>query len=92
MTKNLICADCKHWEMGDLWGSGSGKHGLVIECKGWCFAKKNKRKRWNYSPSCKLFDKEPVHGFIYEGGGGKLIEEDLNNIGELMERLVQDNI
>jgi hypothetical protein len=71
-----------------LWGSG--KHGLAIECKGWCVAKKNKRKRWNYHPSCKLFEKETMHGFIYEGG--KSIEEDLNNIGELMERLVQDNM
>ena len=92
MEKNRrICAECKHWEMGDFWGSGSGKHGLLIESKGWCVAKKNKRKRWNYCPSCKLFEKMPKRGFIYEGGGGKTIEEDLCNIAGLMKELVEDN-
>lgn len=85
-----ICAECKYWEVGNFWGSGSGKHGLLVESKGWCVAKKNKRKRWNYCPSCKLFENEPKRGFIYIGGG-KTIEEDLYNIAGLMSELVEDN-
>ena len=34
MNKKLICAECKYWEMGDFWGTGSGKHGLLVESKG----------------------------------------------------------
>ena len=90
-NKKLICAHCQYWEMGDFWGTGSGKHGFLVESKGWCKVKKNKRKRWNYCPACGLFKKEPRQGFIYEGGGGKTIEEDLNNITELFKEMAEDN-
>ena len=91
MERKRICAECVSWEMGDFWGSGSGKHGVVIECKGWCVFKPNKRKRWNYCPACKDFNKRKMNGFIYEGGGGKTIEEDLENITVLMQELAEDN-
>ena len=90
-NKKLICAQCQYWEMGNFWGTGSGKHGFLVESKGWCKVKKNKRKRWNYCPACGLFKKEPRQGFIYEGGGGKSIEEDLNNITELFKEMTEDN-
>ena len=77
--------------MGDFWGTGSGKHGFLVESKGWCKVKRNKRKRWNYCPACGLFKKEPRQGFIYEGGGGNTIEEDLNNITELFKEMAEDN-
>ena len=90
MEKRRICAECNHWDMGDFWGTGSGKHGVLVESKGWCLFKKNKRKRWNYCPACKDFDKRKMNGFIYEGGG-KPIEEDLKNIAELMEDTFGNN-
>ena len=90
-NKKLICAQCQYWEMGDFWGTGSGKHGFLVESKGWCKVKRNKRKRWNYCPACGLFKKEPRQGFIYEGGGGNTIEEDLNNITELFKEMAEDN-
>ena len=77
--------------MGDIWTSGSGKHRVAIECKGWCILKPNKRKRWNYISACDNFSKRKKNGFIYEGGGGKTIEEDLSNITSLMQELCEDN-
>ena len=89
--RKRICAECQHWEPGDFWGTGSGKHGLLVESKGWCAFKKNKRKRWNYCGACKDFDKKPMAGFIYMGGGGTPIEEDLENITEKMKECAEDN-
>lgn len=95
--KNRICAECKCWEPGDCWFSGSGKHGVFIEAPGLCLFKKDKngnvvkRKRWNYCPACDNFDKKKMTGFFYEGGGGKSIQEDLENITSLMKELVEDN-
>ena len=67
----MICANCKHWEMGDIWETSYSKdHGVVVECKGWCLAKSsNKRKRWNYHPICSLFEKRKNTGFIIFGTG-----------------------
>ena len=68
----MICAECKHWTMGDTWGSPMGRdHGVVIECKGWCLAKPNKRKRWNYQPcfKCPLFEAREVNSIIMSGTG-----------------------
>lgn len=86
-----MCGQCLSWEMGNFWGSGSGKHGVLIESKGWCTFKKNKRKRWNYCPSCENFNKRKMCGFIYQGGGGNTIEEDIQNITGLMKELAEDN-
>lgn len=94
MNNCRICAECIHWTMGDIWESPIGRdHGVTIECKGWCLAKPNRRKRWNYHPAtkCKLFDKRPMRGFIYEGGDNNSIEGDLYNISELIKELVEDN-
>lgn len=57
--------------MGDMWSSGRGKHGVAVECKGWCLAKKNKRKRWNYcsANNCELFDMRKKKGIIMSGNG-----------------------
>jgi hypothetical protein len=68
--------------MGDFWGSGSGKHGVVIECKGWCTLKPNKRKRWNYTPACNCFDGRERTSFIYNGNDVNLevIEEICDNV------------
>lgn len=87
--KKRICADCLHWEPGDLWGTGNGNHGVVVESKGWCLAKPNKRKRWNYHPMCDKFKPRKKQGFFYQGGGGNSIEEDLANIALLMKELVK---
>ena len=86
-----ICAECSHWEPGDFWGTSDRKRGTIVESKGWCTAKPNKRKRWNYHPSCNLFDKRKRTAFIYQGGGGNSIQEDLTNIAALMRELAEDN-
>jgi len=91
MNRRKICADCVDWKPGEFWGDGSGKHGVVIECKGWCVHKPNKRKRWNYCPACKDFNKRKMKGFFYQGGDGKTLEEDIQNITELMKELMEDN-
>lgn len=70
MNNNKICANCIHWEMGDYWGTGTGNHGVLVECKGWCLAKKNKRKRWNYCSACKdLFEAREQNTLIMHGTG-----------------------
>lgn len=59
VQETRFCSDCKHWTMGEMWQYPKGKgHGTPLESKGWCFAKPNKRKRWNYcsASKCKLFD------------------------------------
>ena len=97
MAKVKICAECVHWDLGDFWGTGIGKHGVLIESKGWCLFKKDKngdsvkRKRWNYCKACADFSKKKKKGFIYQGGGGNSIETDLENIAELMKELAEDN-
>lgn len=81
------CVDCSHWEMGDLWGTPVGRdHGFPIECKGWCLAKPNKRKRWNYHPAtkCLLFSKRERTGLIIEGQGLPT-EEQLETIRNFIE-------
>lgn len=90
--RRRICAECKHWDIGEFWGTGGGRNGVLIASKGWCLFKKNKRKRWNYCHACKDFDKKPMTGFIYQGGGGNSIEQDLANIGELIKELSEDYI
>lgn len=86
-----ICAECQYWEAGDSWGTGHGKHGLLIESKGWCTFKKNKRKRWNYCNACKDFSKQPRTGFIYQGGDHS-IEEDMENVMQLTENLINGEL
>ena len=86
-----ICGSCRYWEPGDFWGTGSGNHGVLIESKGWCTSKKNKRKRWNYCGACKGFEKRHDTGFIYCGGGGTPLEEDLENLTEKMDEFIKDN-
>lgn len=81
------CVDCSHWTMGEVWGTPQGRdHGFEIECKGWCFAKLNKRKRWNYQPAtkCLLFDKRKRTGLIMEGKGLPT-EEQLETIQNFIE-------
>lgn len=83
----MVCANCIHWTMGDTWGSSRGNgHGTIIECKGWCLAKSNKRKRWNYTPSfkCKLFKKRKQNGIIISGKGLPT-EEQLETIINFLE-------
>ena len=68
----MICAECKHWTMGDTWGSPMGRdHGVTVESKGWCLAKPSKRKRWNYQPchKCELFEARKVNSLIMSGTG-----------------------
>lgn len=85
-----ICAECTKWECGQFWGTGSGKHGVLVESKGWCLLKKNKRKRWNYCKACEAFD-NAHHGFIYQGGGDTPIEEDLANVMQLVDEMLSEN-
>lgn len=83
----MICADCVHWTMGDTCGSPRGKgHGVIVECKGWCFAKPNKRKRWNYQPAtkCLLFSKRKSTGLMISGEGLPT-EEQLETIANFLE-------
>jgi len=85
-----ICAECEHWKMGNEWScSSESKHGVLVETKGWCMLKPNKRKRWNYHPACDNLKKRKKRGFFYEGGN-KPIEEDLDNIFGLMEEILED--
>lgn len=92
MERKNICANCIHWESGDFWGTGSGKHGVLVEAPGWCMGKKDKngnvfkRKRWNYHPTCNtFFTKKKMNRFIYRGGGGNSIQTDMENLVELMK-------
>ena len=81
------CANCSHWTMGDTWGSPQGRdHGFLIECKGWCLAKPNKRKRWNYQPAtkCLLFSGRERTSLILEGQGLPT-EEQLRTIQSFIE-------
>lgn len=95
MERIRICAECIHWECGMFFGTGN--HMTLVESKGWCLFKKNrkgeivKRKRWNYCPACPNFMKEKRSGFIYQGGGGNTVEEDLRNIVELMDEMFDNN-
>lgn len=97
MERKKICASCLYWEPGDFWGTGEGNHGVLVESKGWCMSKKDKngnivkRKRWNYCPACICFMKKMMTGFIYQGGGGNTVYEDLQNISELMKETFEDN-
>ena len=81
------CVNCSHWSMGEIWGTPQGRdHGFIAETKGWCFAKPNKRKRWNYQPAtkCPLFDKRERTGLIMEGQGLPT-EEQLETIQNFIE-------
>lgn len=81
------CVDCSHWTVGEVWGTPQGRdHGFLIECKGWCLAKPNKRKRWNYSPAtkCPLFSEKECTGIIIEGQGVPT-EEQLETIQNFVE-------
>ena len=84
----MICANCVHWTMGDTWGTNfNGRdNGVTIECKGWCLAKPNKRKRWNYKPAdkCPLFVKRKQTGFIMSSHGLPT-QEQLNTITNFLE-------
>lgn len=84
--RKRICAECTKWEPGGFWGTGSGKHGVLVESKGWCLLKKNKRKRWNYCKACESFD-NAHRGFIYQGGDLP-IEEDLANVMQLVDEMI----
>lgn len=87
--RKRICAECTKWEPGDFWGTGSGNHGALVECKGWCLLKKNKRKRWNYHKACDGFD-NAHRGFIY-CGGDLPIEEDLANVTQLVNEIFSED-
>lgn len=89
MERKRICAECVSWEMGDFWSGGSGKHGVVIECKGWCIAKPNKRKRWNYQPchKCNLFSKREQNAIIMSGCGMPTEEQMETIINFIEEKL-----
>lgn len=88
--KREICGGCAKWEPGDFWGTGSGNHGVLVESKGWCSLKKNKRKRWNYCPACKEgFEKAKRNSFLY-CGGQRTLEEDLENIKKLTEEMLNE--
>lgn len=91
MQEKHICAECVYWESGPFWSSGSGKHGTLVEAKGWCNVKKNRRKRWNYHPACELCDLMEKTSFTYCGGGGTPIEEDLQNITAQLNKIMDNN-
>ncbi len=86
-----ICAECTKWEPGDFWGTGSGKHGVVVESEGFCCRwKKKRRPTWNYHRACKYFDPMEKTSFMYCGQG--IPEEDemnyiMDNIEEVMSNL-----
>ena len=96
-NKKRICAECVHWRPGEWWFGSDGKHGVSVEAPGFCLFKKDKngdvvkRKRWNYHPACDNLEKLRSKGFIYQGGGGNTIEEDLANVAELMKEMAEDN-
>ena len=64
----MLCADCTFWEPGEFWSAGNNK--TIVAAKGWCKAKKNKRKCWNYHPACeKLFNEKEKTTLIIHGVG-----------------------
>lgn len=82
MATTRMCCNCSHWEPGEYW-SATG-------AEGHCRVKLNMRKM-NYNLACGLFEKRKMQGFIYQGGGGNTIEEDMNNLAEKFKELVEDN-
>ena len=87
----MICADCIHWSPGEFWSSGNGKHSTIVECKGLCKAKKNYRKRWNYSPAynCCMFKKKKQRGLIMSGVG-TMTDEQMLRLHDFLEENIKD--
>lgn len=89
----MICADCIHWIPGDTWGTNPNgtDHGVLVECKGWCLAKPNKRKRWNYCSvaKCKLFDKAKRRGLIMSGEV-PITKEQLETLSNFLEEILSE--
>ena len=82
------CSLCKHWEVGDLWQAGE----YGIEAEGRC-SKALGLYCWNYRNACKLhFERKKMNGFIYCGGDGKSLKEDLMNVMALTEQVINDNM
>ena len=81
----MICAECTHWTPGEFWGTGEHNHGTVVDCKGWCYAKKNRRKRWNYTSAydCAYFEKKRMKGLIMSGSG-PMTEEQIYRLSEFL--------
>jgi len=89
ITGKHICAECTKWKCGDYWGSGSGKHGVLVESKGWCLLKKNKRKRWNYHKACNCLDLREQDSFIVHGCGLPT-QEDVDYISKCVETFIKN--
>lgn len=82
------CSLCKHWEAGDWWQSGENG----IEAPGRC-KKAHGMRCWNYRNACKQhFEKKKFTGFIYQGGGGTPVEDDIKNVMALTEQLISENM
>ena len=88
-TGKHICAECTKWDVGDYWSTGSGKNDVMVECKGWCLLKKNKRKRWNYCKACESFDERKFNSFMCSGFGMPT-QEDVDFIAENTNKLLTD--
>ena len=81
MAITRTCYHCSHWEPGEYW-SATGT-------EGYCKVKLNMLKM-NYNRACGLFKKRKMQGFIYQGGGGNTIEEDMRNLTEKFNELAED--
>ena len=83
----FTCSLCSKWEPGDSWESCE----FGIKALGRC--KEGKILCWNFRNACKAhFEKKKRTGFFYQGGGGKSLAEDLENIMKLTDELIQDNL
>lgn len=83
----MRCSECKYWEPGEYWQSPNGKgHGCLIDCKGFCTAKPNKRKRWNYASAynCNFFTKSERNSYIMYGNGVPT-QEQLNRLIDFID-------
>lgn len=89
MDRPRICAECKKWEMGETWGSGSGEHGVAVESRGWCHRTRWRKPRWNYEHVCPSFDRRPNTGFIVSGQGYD--EEAFQEIADNMREMAEDS-
>ena len=85
--REKICAECKKWEMGDTWGTGSRQ--TVVESRGWCHKTPWRKPRWNYEPVCQSFDPREKTSFIMCGQGYPT-DEQLQEIDDNIRELLSD--
>lgn len=86
-TTQFTCSYCTKWTPGDFWQSSDHRILCDGRCKEGLIPCRNDRR------ACKLhFEKAPTTSFIYQGGGGTPVEEDIANVMDLTEKLINGEL